>query len=109
VFAGVDRDYLDPSESSPRACGLTTQSGSAESACSPIVHVQSCETLCTLDSSGLFYTECRYNGQTYRPVTTRIQSEDVYACGDGVCQFTESCGLNDTATSCFSDCGACAE
>ncbi|KFE67785.1 Gamma-glutamyltranspeptidase [Hyalangium minutum] len=108
VFAGVDRDYLDASESSPRACGLTTQEGASESACSPMVHVEeSCETLCMLDPSGLFYTECRYNGQKYRPLTTRIRSEDVFACGDGVCQFTESCGLNDTATSCFSDCGAC--
>lgn len=109
VFAGVDRDFLDSSESSPRACGLTTQTGAAESACSPMQHVQNCETLCTLDPSGLFYTQCHYNGRMYRPVTTRIRSEDVYACGDGVCQFTESCGLNDTASSCFSDCGACAE
>ena len=107
IFVGVDRDYLNESESSPRACGLTTQEGESASACSPMVHVNSCETLCTLDESGLFYTECSYNGQTYRPLTTRIRSDDVYACGDGVCQFTESCGLNDSASSCFSDCGAC--
>jgi hypothetical protein len=107
IFAGVDRDYLNESESSPRACGLTTQEGESESACSPMVHVQSCEMMCTLDPSGLFYTECTYNGQTYRPLTTRIRAEDVYACGDGVCQFTESCGTEDSANSCFSDCGAC--
>ena len=107
VFAGVDRDYLNAGESSPRACGLTTQEGLLESACSPLVHVQNCETMCTLDPSGLFYTECTYNGQTYRPLTTRIRSEDIYTCGDGVCQFTESCGTEDTASSCASDCGAC--
>jgi len=107
MFAGSDGDYLNESESSPRACAMTTQEGASDAACSPMTHVGSCESLCTLDPSGLFYESCTYNGQTYLPLTTRISQEDVYACGDGVCQFTESCGTDDTASSCFSDCGAC--
>jgi hypothetical protein len=107
LFAGVDGAYLNEGESSPRACGLSTEQGELVSQCNPIVHVESCETFCTLDPSGLFYTECTYNGRTYLPLTTRIRSEDVYSCGDGVCQFTESCGTGSEASSCASDCGPC--
>ena len=107
LFAGADGAYLNDGESSPRACGLTTVQEALVSQCNPIVHVESCETLCTLDPTGLFYTGCTYNGRTYLPLTTRIRSEDVYSCGDGVCQFTESCGTGSEASSCLSDCGAC--
>jgi hypothetical protein len=106
LFAGVDGAYLNDDESSPRACGLTSSQDALVSQCSPIVHVESCETFCTLDPSGLFYTECTYNGRTYLPLTTRIRTEDVYSCGDGVCQFTESCGTGFQPDSC-SDCGPC--
>jgi hypothetical protein len=107
VFAGNDGLYLNDSESSLRACALTTSENAGVSQCSPIVHVQSCDQLCTLDPSGLFYTECRYNGRTYLPLTTRIRTQDVSTCGDGVCQASESCGTGTTANSCLSDCGAC--
>ncbi len=107
VFAGGDGAYLTESESSPRACGLTTRDDVGVSQCSPITHVQNCDTLCTLDPSGLFYTQCTYNGRTYLPLTTRIRTADVYTCGDGVCQFTESCGTGTQANSCLSDCGPC--
>ncbi|HEX8700190.1 MAG TPA: hypothetical protein VF815_15195 [Myxococcaceae bacterium] len=107
LFAGVDGEYLNDGESSPRACGLTTKQGELESQCSPIVHVESCETYCKLDPTGLFYTECTYNGRTYLPLTTRIRTDDVYTCGDGVCQFTESCGDGSEANNCMNDCGAC--
>jgi hypothetical protein len=108
IFAGADRGSLFDGESSPRACGLTTAENVSTAVCAPMAHVQNCETFCTLDPSGLFYTECNYNGRTYLPVTTRIRSEDVYTCGDGVCQFTESCGTGNVASSCASDCGPCA-
>jgi hypothetical protein len=108
IFAGADRGYLFDGESSPRACAMTTAENASVDVCAPMQHVQSCETFCTLDSSGLFYTECNYNGRTYLPLTTRIRSEDVYTCGDGVCQFTESCGTGNVASSCASDCGPCA-
>jgi hypothetical protein len=107
LFAGVDGEYLNNGESSPRACGLTTSQDELVSQCSPIVHVESCENFCTLDPTGLFYTECTYNGRTYLPLTTRIRTQDVYTCGDGVCQFTESCGTGSEANNCMNDCGAC--
>jgi hypothetical protein len=103
IFAGADRGSLFDEESSLRACALTSsQDGS--SACAPMVHVERCEDFCTLDSSGLFYTQCTYNGRTYLPLTTRISQDVVYTCGDGVCQYTESCGMS---TACEADCGAC--
>ncbi len=108
LFAAGDRGYLFDGESSPRACALSTVENASVNTCAPMAHVaQSCETFCTLDSSGLFYTSCTYNGRTYLPITTRIRSEDVYTCGDGVCQFTESCGADNAASSCATDCGAC--
>ena len=67
----------------------------------------SCKSFCTLDPSKKFYTQCTYNGVTYLPITTRILPTDVYSCGDGVCQFTESCGTGGTYDNCFVDCGTC--
>ena len=55
---GMDGASLMDEESSPRACALTTSQDSLSSQCSPIVRVESCESLCTLDPSGLFYTQC---------------------------------------------------
>jgi len=107
LFAGVDGAYLNNDESSPRACGLTSEQNAGASQCNPIVNVASCETYCTLDPSGLFYTECTYNGRTYLPLTTRIRPQEVYTCGDGVCQFTESCGTGSETNNCMNDCGAC--
>ena len=107
LFAGTDGAYLNNDESSPRACALSTQQGALDSQCSPMVHVNSCETYCTKDPSGLFYTECTYNGRTYLPLTTRIRTDDVYTCGDGVCQFTESCGTGSETNNCMNDCGPC--
>lgn len=104
VFAGAAGASLMDEESSPRACALTS---SQDPQCNPITPVESCESLCTLDPSGLFYTQCTYNGRTYQPLTTRIRSEDVFTCGDGVCQFTESCGTGTQANGCLSDCGPC--
>ena len=60
---------------------------------------------CALPSGqSLSYT---YNGVTYKPLTTRIRTQDVFKCGDGLCQFTERCGSGNTASSCASDCGTC--
>ena len=70
-----------------------------------------CGLICQKDPSGSFYASCGtfVNGawKTYLPITTRIQSSDIYRCGDGVCQFTEQCGTGTTADSCQADCGAC--
>ena len=96
VFAANDRTFLLPSESTPRACGLSSKQGSTD--CAPITHVGSCREFCTLDATRTHYTQCTYNGVSYRPITTRLQSQDIYRCGDGVCQVTESSGT------CAADC-----
>jgi GLTT repeat (6 copies) len=105
IFAANDRNYLLASESSPRACGLSALNQSTD--CSPIVHVGLCQQYCTLNMAGTYYTQCTYNGVTYKPLTTRMRPADIYTCGDGVCQFTEKCGTGTTYNSCYADCGAC--
>jgi hypothetical protein len=105
LFAANDRTFLHASESTTRACGLSSRVSNSE--CPPMAHVGSCKSFCTLDSSRKFYTGCTYNGVTYQPITTRIRPVDIYTCGDGVCQFTESCGTGGTYDNCFADCGSC--
>jgi hypothetical protein len=105
IFAANDRTVLHAGESTPRACGLSSKFSSTD--CSPIVHVGSCREFCTLDLTRTHYTQCTYNGVSYRPITTRIQPQGIYRCGDGVCQFTEKCGTGATYDSCMLDCGAC--
>ena len=103
VFAGNDDRTLRGYESSVRACALESGNGG----CDPIPQVGTCGSRCTLDASGTFYTQCTYKGVSYAPVTTRIHTQDVYSCGDGVCQFTESCGVGLTTERCSLDCGIC--
>ncbi len=105
IFAANDRNALRSWESSPRACGLSAWDQSTD--CAPIAHVGSCKDFCTLDPTGTFYTQCTYNGVSYLPITTRMLPADIYSCGDGVCQFTESCGTGTTYNNCESDCGRC--
>jgi hypothetical protein len=105
IFAANARFFLHASESTSRACGLSSRHGSTD--CPPIVHVGSCKEFCTMDPTKTFYTQCAYNGVSYRPLSTRILPQDVYRCGDGVCQFTEQCGNGGTYDNCFVDCGAC--
>jgi hypothetical protein len=105
IYAANDRTFLLAKESTSRACGLSAKHESTD--CQPLVHVGSCKDFCTLDPTRTFYTECRYNDVTYLPLTTRILPQDVYQCGDGVCQFTESCGSGNSYDNCSADCGAC--
>ncbi len=108
IYAGSDSDYLDPSESTARACGLTSGPDAMSNECPPFIHIGSCASVCELDKTGLFYTSCTLNGRKYQPITTRLQPKDVYTCGDGVCQnITERCGTGTTADSCLADCGRC--
>jgi len=92
TFSANDGLSLASNESTARVCGL---SGSQ---CSPMTYVGSCSQYCTLDATNTFYTSCSYNGVTYRPLTTRMQAQDIHVCGDGVCQATESSGT------CAADC-----
>ncbi|WP_224249961.1 hypothetical protein [Hyalangium gracile] len=108
IYVGNDGPALSSTQSSSRACTLADGVNSARAAeCSPLTPVGSCDSYCTLDPSGTFYTSCTYNGVTYQPLTTRLRSQDIYECGDGICQVTESCGTSNTYDSCQVDCGAC--
>lgn len=105
VYAANDRPLLSASESTSRACGLSSQAQGSD--CAPLVHVGFCSDFCTLDASGTYYTQCTYQGTSFLPITTRIQPQEIFQCGDGVCQLTERCGSESTAQSCGADCGAC--
>jgi hypothetical protein len=112
VMVGLDHAAYDASRSSVRACAFSPQQdGTTSLACPPMVYAGACEALCvpTQDplTPGLFYETCTSGGKTYLPVTTRIRPADVYTCGDGVCQVSESCGTGHTADSCSDDCGPC--
>lgn len=107
VFAANDRPLLSEQESTSRACGLASSNQRED--CAPVSHVGFCEDFCTLDSTGTYYTQCTYAGRSFIPMTTRIKPEEIYECGDGVCQFTEKCGTGNTAKSCAVDCGLCAK
>jgi hypothetical protein len=107
VYAGNDRGAAGQRESNARGCGLLSTGNPASDACAPIVRVSGCESVCELDPTHTYYTSCTYNGVTYIPLTTRLRQEDVYRCGDGTCQFTESCGSGSQYYNCRSDCGRC--
>ncbi|WP_240486958.1 hypothetical protein [Hyalangium minutum] len=105
VFAGSDGPRLQSTESSSRACAFS----SGGNACPPIVDAGRCDQLCEPFLLGGLYVSCTYNGVTYKPLTTRISQHAIYRCGDGVCQFTESCGRGSIPDSCEADCGRCTD
>ena len=108
VHVGTDRGSLSPRQSTSRVCTLSrSKEESLAMGCAPLVYVGSCTKHCTLDPTKTFYTSCRYDGVTYRPLTTRLREQDVYSCGDGTCQMTESCGSSNKYDSCQADCGTC--
>ena len=109
AFSGNDRAMsLTDAESSLRACALPDRSGGgASSNCPPLKYSGSCRDICQADPSGLYYTSCTVNGKSYLPFSTRIKPDVQFACGDGVCQPTESCGDGATWNNCGLDCGPC--
>ncbi len=108
IYLGNDRGNLSARESSARACTISSNAdGTRTTDCPPLMYVGSCTTYCTLDASKTYYTSCLYNGVTYKPITTRLRNEDIYTCGDGVCQITESCGTSNQYNNCLLDCGPC--
>jgi hypothetical protein len=106
IYAGSDRN-LSAVESTARGCGLSSQANGQSAECAPMVHVGRCRQSCTLDPTGSYYARCEYNGKVYKPITTRLRSQDVFRCGDGVCQVSESCGISSRYDSCRVDCGTC--
>jgi hypothetical protein len=107
LYVGLDRGAFSLRESTSRACALMSSAGSSTSNCPPAVHLDSCATYCTLDSSLSYYKTCTLNGVSYLPLTTRLRPQDVFTCGDGVCQISESCGTSYQYYNCAADCGAC--
>jgi hypothetical protein len=107
IFVGLDHSSWDSKTSSARGCALDHQSVGPSIDCPPLYYVDYCAQRCKLDATKTFYESCTYNGKTYQPITTRLRSQDVYKCGDGVCQFTEKCGSGANWNSCKPDCGLC--
>jgi hypothetical protein len=106
IFMNFDSPNWDPASSSARGCAVDINHQTPD--CSPIVTTgNECKDNCTQDATHTFWESCTWNGKTYKPLTTRIRRQDVYRCGDGVCQFTEHCGTGTSASSCRSDCGLC--
>jgi hypothetical protein len=107
TYSGDDRTMsLTDAQSSLRACAMPERPGDTAS-CAPMVFVGSCRDFCQPDPRGLYYTSCKVNGKSYRPITTRIQPSVQFTCGDGVCQRTEKCGTGSTWDNCGLDCGPC--
>jgi hypothetical protein len=105
VFLSYDRPNWPASSSSARGCAVDINGKPV--ACTPVVTTgDECRDDCVADSTGTFWESCTWNGKTYKPLTTRIRPQEVYTCGDGVCQFTEKCGTGLTADNC-QDCGPC--
>jgi hypothetical protein len=108
LYAVSDGPQLEADESTARGCALSTVKNDSSQECPPLIRIgTSCGKICIPDASKKFYTSCTYNGITYQPITTRIRPQEIYRCGDGVCQLTEKCGTGTTAESCMSDCGVC--
>jgi hypothetical protein len=107
VYVGLDRGAFNQRESTSRACALMSSASGSTSNCPPVIHIESCSTACTLDSSLNYYKTCTLNGISYLPLTTHLRPQDVFTCGDGVCQISESCGTGYQYDNCGADCGAC--
>jgi hypothetical protein len=107
IYVANDGATLGSSQSSPRVCALLGDDKRVREQCAPMVFVGSCEERCTQDPTDNFYVTCTYNGKKYRPVVTRLRDQDIYTCGDHVCQFTERCGTKGDYNSCGADCGRC--
>ncbi|WP_224367475.1 hypothetical protein [Hyalangium versicolor] len=105
LFAGNDAVWSS-ADSSVRACGLEMSNPSGVDKCLPIHQVGRCSDFCVAESKHNYYLSCTYNGKNYRPMTTRLRHEDIYHCGDGTCQISESCGTGTTPGNC-KDCGPC--
>lgn len=102
LFVGNDQGLLALSQSSLRACALE-----GSNACPPLTYIGSCHAFCEHDSTGSYFTRCTRNGISYHALTTRLRPQDIYTCGDGICQPTESCGVGNVSYSCKRDCGPC--
>jgi hypothetical protein len=95
--------------SGPRECAMGDM---PTNVCSPLVDTGSlCSQICyrmNLPGLGNAYVACiAPDGQWYPALTTALSDESIYWCGDGTCQFTESCYDRSSDTGCLADCGKC--
>jgi hypothetical protein len=90
-----------------RACAFDTSVNGPSKQCSPMVNTGTCSAFCIWKGPTRSFQACNWNGINYQPITTRIRAQDVYTCGDGICQVSEHCGTGTTADSCMADCGRC--
>jgi hypothetical protein len=109
VFSANDRPVgLADEQSSLRTCAVPDRTGAGDSSmCAPIKYAGSCRDLCQPDPTNTYYLTCKVGGKSYLALTTRIQPNVEYTCGDGICQVTESCGTGSTWNDCGLDCGPC--
>jgi hypothetical protein len=108
MFTCADHGAWGPSISSSRTCALHNgKPGTLSTSCAPIVYVGPCASICQPDPTGSFYDTCTWDGVAYPALATRMRPASQFTCGDGVCQFTESCGTGSTFDSCQADCGVC--
>jgi hypothetical protein len=99
---------LNSSQSTLRACSIESTAPGGDTGCAPLVIVGTCggSNSCKPDSARLYYATCSYNGKAYKVLSTRMRPQDIYTCGDNVCQISESCGTGTTPGNCR-DCGPC--
>ena len=108
LYVASDQGLLRGRQSSPRGCALSPGPlMRVEENCPPIIPLGSCDTFCAPRLLRPDHTRCTIKGVDYQPITTRLRTEDVFVCGDGVCQYTESCGLGLGYRDCLLDCGLC--
>lgn len=106
VYVGYDgySPLTSTDETSARACAV---SGGEPGKCPNLPNLGWCSDFCSGGSEDSPYGTCYLNGHAFPALTTRLQPSDINSCGDGVCQFTESCYDGETGYGCAADCGYC--
>jgi hypothetical protein len=107
VFVCQKHAPFTAAQSSVRACAFDTSVKGTSTQCAPMVNTGDCSAFCSWKGPTRSWQACNWNGINYQPITTRIRAQDVYTCGDGICQVSEHCGTGTTADSCMADCGPC--
>jgi GLTT repeat (6 copies) len=87
VFMALGSGSLDPAVTTPRGCAAEA---GAPTSCSPVAYAGTCAAICNTGPDGKTLGDCVANGVHYLPLQVFLLDQDVYRCGDGVCQFTES-------------------
>jgi hypothetical protein len=107
TFSCYSNNFVATNMTSARACAFS-MGGPGD--CPPIVPAGKCDNICTQKysvavvdgkaSTMLAFEDCtvRMGGQDrpFRTLTSFLRSEDLYRCGDGVCQISEAGGVCPT-------------